>query len=438
MSELLIADEIARGGMGTVRLAFRRTEDFGRALALKRPSGGGPGDSVEQELLREARLNAMLRHPNIVEVLDVGVDERGLFLVMDYVEGVTLRELPRLPAQLAWHVIVQVALALHAAHTHMGDDGVPAPVVHRDVSPSNVMVGFDGSVRLMDFGLARSARDPLTQRYLRGTPGYMAPEALRFDPLTPAADVFQLAVVAHELLDGERLYGDDDLRIVARRILDEAPPACSEGSEESRELLQAALAKDPAERPAALTLARYAEGERRSRVRQEGALALADWLQSALAPTIDAKRRWLAEQWMSHGVPAPSTRPPPPPALERRPERSSRRAVASAALAALLGAGAVGLWLGASDQAAPERSGSDPSASDPSAVEPIQEDAAPVPQPSPQAAEPVPSLPADAGPPTTAPDPDVAPQAPPAPRPTPRRRRQRAPTMERPAPMPWK
>ena len=87
MTDLLIADEIARGGMGTVRLAFRRTGDFGRALALKRPSGGGPGDSSERELLLEARLNAMLRHPNIVEVLDVGVDDRGLYLVMDYVEG---------------------------------------------------------------------------------------------------------------------------------------------------------------------------------------------------------------------------------------------------------------------------------------------------------------------------------------------------------------
>ena len=283
MTDLLIADEIARGGMGTVRLAFRRTGDFGRALALKRPSGGGPGDSSERELLLEARLNAMLRHPNIVEVLDVGVDDRGLYLVMDYVEGITLRELPRLPAQLAWHVVAQVALALHAAHSHVGDDGEPSPVVHRDVSPANVMVGFDGSVRLMDFGLARSARDPLTQRYLRGTPGYISPEALRFDALTSAADVFQLAVVAHELLAGRRLYDDDDLRVVARRILDEPAPELGEGSEEAREILRAGLSKEPAERPTALAIARHAESERRALVRQEGPQSLADWLEALLS-----------------------------------------------------------------------------------------------------------------------------------------------------------
>jgi len=434
VTDLLIADEIARGGMGTVRLAFRRTGDFGRALALKRPSGGGPGDSSERELLLEARLNAMLRHPNIVEVLDVGVDDRGLYLVMDYVEGITLRELPRLPAQLAWHVVAQVALALHAAHSHVGDDGEPSPVVHRDVSPANVMVGFDGSVRLMDFGLARSARDPLTQRYLRGTPGYISPEALRFDALTSAADVFQLAVVAHELLAGRRLYDDDDLRVVARRILDEPAPELGEGSEEAREILRAGLSKEPAERPTALAIARHAESERRALVRQEGPQSLADWLEAAVASVIEDKRRWLADQWTAHGVPSPSTRPPPPPSAVARPARLSRRAIAWAGALSLLGAGALAVWFAWEIP----RTGETP-ASDRAATSSVREAPAPAARPFPGPAEPVPLHAADAGPSPTIAEPAVEPSEPAAPRPSPMRarRRRRAPAMDRPAPMPW-
>lgn len=290
LSHVRVGEEIARGGMGTVHLAFREVGPFRRTLALKRPLGGKTGTDAEQELLHEARLAAQVRHPNVIEVLDVGVDEDGLFLVMDYVEGLSLRDAGQFPLQLTLWIVRCVASALEAAH-----DGEQA-IVHRDVSPGNIMVGYDGSVRLMDFGLARPVQDPRTSRYLRGSPGYVAPETLRFDPIDTSADIFALGIILHELISGTRLYGDTDIRVVAKRILEEEPPALA-ASPTLGALVARMLAKDTAARPSAAEVVRLVEAERRALVRSEGALLLATHMSDVFGDQLAKKRRWLRDQW---------------------------------------------------------------------------------------------------------------------------------------------
>ncbi len=282
-----------------MHLAFREEGPFLRPLALKRPAAA---DGAPHELLREARLAAKVRHPNIVEVLDINVDEDGLFLLMDYVDGVVLSALPMLPVQLSLQVACDVARGLCAAHD-LHEEGEHRPIVHRDVSPANIMVAFDGSVRLMDFGLARSVQDPRTSRYLRGTPGYVAPETLRFEAPGPAADVFALGVVLYEQLTGTRLYGDTELRRIARRTLDEPAPQLKQRPDgrpldaELNALVQSMLAKEAAARPSSRQVVERLELTRRRLVRQEGSLDLATHLEATLTERIQEKRDWLRAQY---------------------------------------------------------------------------------------------------------------------------------------------
>ncbi|MCA9603844.1 MAG: serine/threonine protein kinase, partial [Myxococcales bacterium] len=156
--------EIARGGMASVSLGVRSKGDFRRVYALKRVL---PAFASDEEFIRgfedEALLAGGLRHANVVSVLDVGTDADGPYLVMDYVEGVTLADvlsassIPHpLPLGFCLNVCRQVADGLHHAHELRASDGTPMLLVHRDVSPSNILLGFDGVVRVTDFGIAKA------------------------------------------------------------------------------------------------------------------------------------------------------------------------------------------------------------------------------------------------------------------------------------------
>ncbi|MCA9607968.1 MAG: serine/threonine protein kinase, partial [Myxococcales bacterium] len=189
-SSLIHITRLARGGMGTVDLVMRRSGDFTRFYALKRPHPDLTDEpTLRAMFLEEARIAGLLRHPNVVPVLDVGEDEQGPFLLMDFVEGVALTEILRghpghLPVEIVVEILRQVALGLEAAHELHGVDGEPLALVHRDVSPQNVLVGFDGVVRLTDFGIAKAVgtQSPATGQVLKGKIGYMSPEQLRFEP----------------------------------------------------------------------------------------------------------------------------------------------------------------------------------------------------------------------------------------------------------------
>ena len=234
--ELLPIMELDRGGMGTVSVAARLEGGFQRYYAIKRLLEELRADPMQRSMfLEEARIAGSLHHPNVVPVLDVGEDAGGPFLVMEYVDGVSLgtllAALRRAGRQLSIGQVLllarDVTRGLGAAHAAVGSDGRPLAIVHRDISPQNVLLDFTGRARVTDFGIARAAgRDQKTRTgILKGKLGYMSPEQLRFRPIDQRSDLFALGVLVYEMASGIRLYppGDDGME-GARRILEEPPP----------------------------------------------------------------------------------------------------------------------------------------------------------------------------------------------------------------------
>lgn len=213
-----VISKIATGGMATVyRAKLDADGGFSREFALKviHPHlSGEPG--FKKRFLDEARIASRVRHPNVAAVVDVGQDRGYQFLVLQLVEGVTLRQLLMhrsrpLPAAEAASLIVDAARALHAVHALEDDNGDPLGVVHRDLSPHNIMLDEGGRAILIDFGLA-DARDKLGHTetgVLSGKLPYMSPEQTRMQDLDARSDVFSLGSVLYELLCGVPPFGDD-------------------------------------------------------------------------------------------------------------------------------------------------------------------------------------------------------------------------------------
>ena len=257
--------ELAAGGMGRVDLALRREGPFQRLYAIKRLQPHLRDDpEFRQMFLEEARLAGLIRHPNVISVLDVGEDGDGPYLVMDFVEGLPLGNLmailglhAELPSvQTCVRIGIQIASGLHAAHEVRGYDGQHLELVHRDLSPQNIIVGYDGIVRITDFGIAKAGGRSLrtSTGILKGKMAYMAPEQLQFEEPDRRSDLFALGVVLFEMVSGTRLYRNSEGADGARRILHEPPPDVGEIRPEVPaslvELLFRLLAKKPADRPA--------------------------------------------------------------------------------------------------------------------------------------------------------------------------------------------
>ncbi len=213
----LLVEHIATGGMAEIyRSQYTGIEGFAKELVVKtlREEFAARRDVV-QMFLDEARVAGLLRHSNIVSVLDVGEDDDGPFLVMDYVEGVSPSEFIRhhaseqepIPASLCGSIVSQIARGLHAAHELVGADGEPLALVHRDVSPQNVLVGRDGLVRVTDFGISKAlGRSSQTSTgLLKGKVGYMSPEQARSETLDARSDLYSMAICLFEMITGERL-----------------------------------------------------------------------------------------------------------------------------------------------------------------------------------------------------------------------------------------
>lgn len=244
----LIADrytlgrEVGRGGMGAVWLA--RDEVLGRDVALKRV-GWAPGGSTPdlERAEREARLAARLSHPHVVAVYDLVTEAEDQWLVMEYVEGMTLAGLVQrngaLTPDAAAPILCQAADALAAAHA--------AGIVHRDVKPSNILVALDGNVKLSDFGIARAEADAsLTQTGLvTGSPAYLSPEVASGQLAQPASDVWSLGATLFHALSGNPPYevGENVLGALYR-IVNEPPPRLVEAGWLSP-VLAATMSPDP-------------------------------------------------------------------------------------------------------------------------------------------------------------------------------------------------
>src|SRR5688572_15159680 len=213
-----IFDRIAAGGMASVHLArLSGSEGFSRVVAVKRMHQHfAENPEFKRMFSAEARMAARIRHPNVVPTLDVLVDRNELVIVMDYVHGESLQTLVKaasaksapVPIQVLSAVMVSVLHGLHAAHEARDESGKPLGIIHRDVSPHNVLVGSDGVARVLDFGVAKAkhAHQDTDPGRLKGKFSYMAPEVIRGEPGTRKADVFSAAVVTWELITGRKLF----------------------------------------------------------------------------------------------------------------------------------------------------------------------------------------------------------------------------------------
>jgi eukaryotic-like serine/threonine-protein kinase len=251
--------ELAKGGMATVHLA-RQSGDAGfeRLVAIKRVHPHLVSDpEVFAMASDEARLAALVRHPNVVAVIGV-FDTRGeLVLVQEYVEGFSLARLLRalgkleqhLPRGVAARIALDLARGLAATHGARDLRGEPLAIVHRDVSPQNVLVGTDGAARLIDFGIARSERRMTATRtgILKGKLSYMAPEQIAEEGVDQRADLYAAGLVLYEMLTGVRAFeASDDASLMAKILsgaidLERVP-------DEWRAVLERALARAPADR----------------------------------------------------------------------------------------------------------------------------------------------------------------------------------------------
>jgi serine/threonine protein kinase len=227
--------DLAEGGIGSVAIALRRENGVRRLYAVKHLQAHHRDDpDVRTMFLDEARIARLVDHPNVVNVLDVGHDDEGPYLVMAYVDGVDLGRIAaranergeRLPVQACVRIAMEVAVGLHAAHELRDHDGTVLELVHRDLTPQNVLVSYDGKVRITDFGIAKAlGRSTRTATgVLKGKIGYMAPEQLRFEDPDRRSDLFALGVILYEILTGVRLYEKSGGSSPGRRILDEPAP----------------------------------------------------------------------------------------------------------------------------------------------------------------------------------------------------------------------
>lgn len=290
-----VVAEIAAGGMATVHLGYRKGDATCTPVAIKRLH---PQFTHDPEFLTmfadEVRVVSHIQHPNVVSTLDIVQDRRALSLVLPYVHGEAFSKLlgaayknghPASPA-LVRTVMVDVLRGLHAAHEARDVNGMPLEIVHRDVSPQNVIVGTDGIARILDFGIAKAiGRATVTrENEVRGKVAYMAPEQLQRGQVDRRTDVYAAAIIIWEALTCKRLFhSETDAKTLARVLTLDVTPPSHHRSGVSPELDRAVLcglSRDPEHRfPTALEFANAIAASGPGISRQE----LGMWVQSIAA-----------------------------------------------------------------------------------------------------------------------------------------------------------
>lgn len=255
LGSYVLVREAGRGGMSTVFEAVDTR--IGRTVAVKVLTVGHylspeQNNDLTKRLSREARTVGSLSHPNIVTIYDVGEEDGHHFIVMEYLDGMTLRERitqgPVSPPEIS-QILDQVADGLDAVHAR--------GVVHRDLKPSNVMLlpgelgtGEHVRVKLMDFGIARQADDTTITHtgVTAGSPAYMSPEQVRGEAGTPASDLWSLGVLLYEMLAGAPPFASDNIPSVLYKVNYENPAPLTQAEPQMQKILQRALEKEPAKR----------------------------------------------------------------------------------------------------------------------------------------------------------------------------------------------
>jgi len=253
--------EIGAGAMATVHLGrLVGARGFARTVAIKvlHPSFAKNKEFVAR-FVDEARLVARIHHPNVMPTLDVIADGDDVRIVMDYVAGETLAELTaqmrakgeRISPRIACAVLAGVLHGLHAAHEAKNEFGEPLGIVHLDVSPQNILIGADGTTRVLDFGIAR-ARGGKANPDVTGKSAYLAPEQVRGAEVSPRTDVFAASIVLWEMLTGEPLFAAENHAATMQRVLGAVVPTVSDKvpalPARLDEVLTVGLKRDPAQR----------------------------------------------------------------------------------------------------------------------------------------------------------------------------------------------
>jgi len=327
-------DAIGKGGMAEIYLARSETElGATRLCAVKQILAAYSSDPQFAEMLIfEAKLAARLNHTNIVQVFDLGRADGQLFIAMDYVEGFDLNALLRqctqtktpLPLEYALYVVMSVLTGLDYAHRRLDESGRTLGVVHRDISPSNVLVSFSGEVKLCDFGIAHAndivAKEMPEEIAIKGKAGYMSPEHARGEVLDARADIFAVGILLWELLAGRRMYKAENgeaLIQVARRA--EIPPLESAVADDAlRAIIAGALTVDRDARTKSAgemlsALERWMQTQRLS----VNALRFGEWLSNHFGAEIVERRRARERK-------LPKSTPPPPPPIPSVPLAAPR------------------------------------------------------------------------------------------------------------------
>lgn len=297
---------IATGGMATVHLGkLLGTAGFSRDVAIKRlhPQYARDPEFVAM-FLDEARLASRIGHPNVVPILDVVAESGELFLVMELVVGESLAKLARtcpagLPLPIASSVVVGVLEGLHAAHEARGEEGEPLTIVHRDVSPQNVLVGSDGVARLIDFGVAKAAGNANATRdgQIKGKVAYMAPEQLNAAPIDRRADLYSVGVLLWELLTGRRYFGlvETETALVIRAMTTAAEPPSTIRSEVPAALDSVVLRSLEKDRDRRFSTAREMAQALEQALPPAASRDVAEWVRGRAAESLAAQAKKLAE-----------------------------------------------------------------------------------------------------------------------------------------------
>ena len=289
---------IAKGGMAEIYLARQVGAGFSRLVVVKRilPHLAEERHFVEM-FLEEARLAALIRHANVVQIFDVGECEGEYYIAMEYIDGPTVGRLARhardmetpVPIEIAATIMVQACHGLHAAHELQDETGQSLQLVHRDISPHNLMLSCDGIVKLVDFGVAK-AQNTAIQTHTGGLKGkfpYMSPEQCRGEPLDRRTDIFSLGIVFFELVTAQRLFSRASELLTLKAISEEAIEPARKLNPQLPEafdrLITRALAKERKDRFS--TAAELAEA-------LQGALA-----STSIAPSSSLLANYLAEEF---------------------------------------------------------------------------------------------------------------------------------------------
>ena len=245
-----IAGEVGKGAMGVV---YKATDpNIGRTVAIKTlriDIHGSDNEEVLGRFKNEARAAGMMNHANIITIYDAGEQEGMFYIAMEYIEGQTLHSLLKqqkaLPVDQATNIVRQVCSGLDYAHAR--------GIIHRDIKPANIMIAGDGTVKIMDFGIAKSGGTGMTSTgQVVGTPNYMSPEQVKGLPLDGRTDLFSVGVVLYEMLTGTRPFVAESVTAIIYKIVHENPPAPRDLMDGLHPGLSAvvmkALAKAPEER----------------------------------------------------------------------------------------------------------------------------------------------------------------------------------------------